>query len=154
MSKHKLIHGVKIKPLKQIIDERGKIMLMLRNDEENFKKFGEIYFSCTHPGVVKAWRLHKKMNLNYAIMHGQLKCVLHDDRKKSPTKGMTQEIYMSTENYFLLTVPPLVWNGFKGIGTSTSIVANCSDIPHDPDEIIRIKPNSPKIPYKWDIKNR
>ncbi len=150
----KLISGVKITPLKQIIDERGKVMLMMRNDDAYFKKFGEIYFSCTHPGVVKAWHMHKKMTLNYAIISGQLKIVLFDDRKKSSTKGAIQEIYMSTENYFLLSVPPLVWNGFKGIGTETSIVANCSDIPHDPGEMIRINPNSKKIPYKWELKHR
>ena len=150
----KLISGVKITPLKQIIDERGKVMLMMRNDDTYFKKFGEIYFSCTHPGVVKAWHMHKKMTLNYAIISGQLKIVLFDDRKKSSTKGAIQEIYMSTENYFLLSVPPLVWNGFKGIGTETSIVANCSDIPHDPGEMIRISPNSKKIPYKWELKHR
>jgi dTDP-4-dehydrorhamnose 3,5-epimerase len=150
----KLISGVKITPLKQIIDERGKVMLMMRNDDAYFKKFGEIYFSCTHPGVVKAWHMHKKMTLNYAIISGQLKIVLFDDRKKSSTKGAIQEIYMSTENYFLLSVPPLVWNGFKGIGTETSIVANCSDIPHDPGEMIRISPNSKKIPYKWELKHR
>ena len=150
----KLISGVKITPLKQIIDERGKVMLMMRNDDAYFKKFGEIYFSCTHPGVVKAWHMHKKMTLNYAIISGQLKIVLFDDRKKSSTKGALQEIYMSTENYFLLSVPPLVWNGFKGIGTETSIVANCSDIPHDPGEMIRISPNSKRIPYKWELKHR
>ena len=149
-----LIHGVKITPLKQIIDERGKVMLMMRNDDKIFKKFGEIYFSCTHPGVVKAWHMHKKMTLNYAIISGQLKIVLFDGRKKSSTKGTLQEIYMSTENYFLLSVPPLIWNGFKGIGTETSIVANCSDIPHDKNEMVRMNPNSKKIPYKWELKHR
>ena len=143
-----MINGVIKTKLSIIKDERGKVMLMMRNDDAYFKKFGEIYFSCTHPGVVKAWHMHKKMTLNYAIISGQLKIVLFDDRKKSSTKGAIQEIYMSTENYFLLSVPPLVWNGFKGIGTETSIVANCSDIPHDPGEMIRISPNSKKIPYK------
>ena len=149
-----MIKDVKITPLKILSDNRGKVMHMLRNDSPVFKKFGEIYFSCTHPGVVKAWHMHKKMTLNYAIIKGQLKIVLFDDRKKSSTKGTIQEIYMSTENYFLLSVPPLVWNGFKGIGTETSIVANCSDIPHDTNEMIRISPNSKKIPYKWELKHR
>ena len=68
MKNKKLIDGVKITPLKQIIDERGKVMLMMRNDDRFYKKFGEIYFSCTHPGVVKAWHMHKRMTLNYAII--------------------------------------------------------------------------------------
>ena len=40
-----MIDGVKIIPKKQIIDERGKIMHMIRNDDEHFTKFGEVYFS-------------------------------------------------------------------------------------------------------------
>ena len=86
----KLISGVKITPLKQIIDERGKVMLMIRNDDAYFKNFGEIYFSCTHPGVVKAWHMHKKMTLNYAIISGQLKIVLFDDRKKRGDTGIVR----------------------------------------------------------------
>ena len=150
----KNIEGIKIIKKKIISDNRGKIMHMLRSDDIIFKKFGEIYFSQVNPGKIKAWHIHKKMTLNYAIIKGQLKIVLFDDRKKSSTKGTIQEIYMSTENYFLLSVPPLVWNGFKGIGTETSIVANCSDIPHDTNEMIRISPNSKKIPYKWELKHR
>ena len=62
-----MIEGVKIYPKKQIFDERGKIMHMLRKDDENFKKFGEIYFSVTYPNVVKAWHLHNKMTINYNL---------------------------------------------------------------------------------------
>jgi acetolactate synthase-1/2/3 large subunit len=59
-----MIDGVLITPLQQIFDERGKVMHMLRNDDPQFREFGEIYFSCTHPGAIKAWHLHKKMILN------------------------------------------------------------------------------------------
>ena len=38
-----MIEGVKITPLKQIFDERGKVMHMLRTDSEVFQQFGEIY---------------------------------------------------------------------------------------------------------------
>jgi len=149
-----MIEGVIITPLKQMFDERGKVMHMLRKDSEIFTEFGEIYFSCTNPGAVKAWHLHKKMTLNYAVINGQIKCVLYDDRPESSTYGCVEEIFMSTENYFLVTVPPLVWNGFKGIGMVPSIVANCASIPHDPSEIIR-KPSFDKsIPYDWGIKHK
>ena len=40
-----MIDGVIISPLKQILDERGKVMHMLRGDSEGFVGFGEIYFS-------------------------------------------------------------------------------------------------------------
>ena len=73
-----MIEGVILTPLKQIFDERGKVMHMLRCDDEAFNQFGEVYFSCTHPGVVKAWHLHKRMTLNYAKY--LIKFVLYDDR--------------------------------------------------------------------------
>ena len=149
-----MIDGVKVTPLKQYRDERGKVMHMLREDDDIFKRFGEIYFSCTFPNAIKAWHLHTKMTLNYAVIFGELKFVLYDDRLDSPTKGQVQEFFISPENYQLVTVPPLIWNGFKGIGTTSTIVANCGTMAHDPDEMRRRAPDDLMIPYNWDIKHR
>lgn len=146
-----MIDGVQIIPLRQIPDERGKIMHMLRSDAPHFTQFGEIYFSVVHPGVIKGWHIHTKMTLNYAVVAGKIKLVLYDDREGSPTRGKLQEIFLGDGNYSLVVIPPMVWNGFKGAGTSDAIVANCSDIPHDPDEIKRMDPFDPSIPYTWDL---
>lgn len=148
-----MIEGVTITPLRQILDERGKVMHMLRSDSSVFKSFGEIYFSCVHPGAVKAWHIHKKMTLNYAVPYGGIKLALYDSRDGSPTKGELQEFFLGPDNYHLVTIPPLVWNGFKGLGNSLSIVANCSTIPHDPAEIERLDPEDPSIPYDWGIRH-
>jgi dTDP-4-dehydrorhamnose 3,5-epimerase len=149
-----MINGVMINPLKQILDDRGKIMHMLRNDDEYFEKFGEIYFSFVYPGVVKAWHLHKKIKLNYAIPYGRIKLVLYDDRKDSPSRGELMELFIGVEDYKLVTIPTMVWNGFKGLGNEVSIVANCATLPHDPEEIIRVDPFVNDIPYDWGLKNR
>ena len=149
-----MIKDVFIKPLKQISDERGKVMHMMRSDDPNFEKFGEIYFSIVYPGVVKGWHLHTKMTLNYAVVSGMIKLALYDARENSPTKGELQEIFIGEDNYLIVRVPPGVYNGFKGIGVTPAIVANCADIPHDPDEIKRIDPFTNDIPYDWTLKNR
>lgn len=149
-----MIDGVILTPLRQIFDERGKVMHMLREDSPVFSRFGEIYFSCTHPGVVKAWHLHKEMTLNYAVVHGEIKFVLFDDRPDSTTRGEVQEFFISPENYMLVTVPPMVWNGFKSIGNTTSIVANCSTLPHSADELERRSPSDESIPYSWALEHR
>ena len=60
---------------------------------------------------------------------------------------------MGRGNYKLVTIPPMIWNGFKGIGTEPAIVANCATIPHDPDEIERMDPFDNEIPYNWELKN-
>ena len=149
-----MIEGVVITPLRQIFDDRGKVMHMLRKDSPIFSEFGEIYFSCTYPGAIKAWHLHKEMTLNYAVIHGSIKCVLYDDRLGSKTRGCVEEYFLSPENYSLITVPPLVWNGWKGIGDETSIVANCATIPHDPSEIERKPAIDSSIPYDWKIDHK
>lgn len=149
-----MIDGVTIRPLRQIVDERGKIMHMLRSDAPEFPGFGEIYFSTVWPGAIKGWHIHKRMILNYAVPCGNIKMVLFDDRPASPTRGELQEVFLGPDNYCLVTVPHLVWNGFKGIGNQPALVANCASIPHDPDEIERLDPFDPKIPYDWALKNR
>ena len=149
-----MIDGVVLTPLKQIFDERGKVMHMMREDSPTFSRFGEIYFSCTHPGVVKAWHLHKEMTLNYAVVYGEIKFVLFDDREGSPTRGAIQEFFISPENYMLVSVPPMIWNGFKCVGSKTAIVANCATLPHTPDEIVRLPAFDTSIPYTWEVKHR
>lgn len=148
-----MIEGVKIIPLKQIIDERGKVMHMLKRTDEYFKEFGEIYFSVIHPGVVKGWHYHNKMTINYAVVYGNIKLVLHDHRHGSSTYNETQEIFIGQDNYCLVSVPPKIWNGFKCVGCQDAIIANCATIPHDPNEIIREDPFSNFIKYNWDIKH-
>ena len=129
-------------------------MHMLRSDAPGFPGFGEIYFSCVYPGAIKGWHIHSRMTLNYAVPHGHIKFVLYDDREGSPTRGELQEVFLGPDNYCLVTVPPLVWNGFKGIGSEMAIVANCASISHDPDEIDRLDPFDPSIPYDWELVHR
>lgn len=148
-----MIHGVNIKPLKKIADERGKIMHMLKVDDKEFKRFGEIYFSTIYPDAIKGWHIHNKMTLNYAVVKGMIKLVLYDDRNNSPTKGELMEIFTGDDNYLLITIPPMVWNGFKGISKTEAIVANFTNIAHDPNEIQRMDPlQNDVISYDWGIK--
>ena len=148
-----MIDGVAVHPLRRIPDERGTVMHMLRADDPHFERFGEIYFSTVYPGIVKGWHRHQRMTLNYAVVHGMVKLVLYDDRPASKTLGELMELFVGDANYALVTVPPMVWNGFKGIAPAPSIVANCATIPHDPAEIERLDPASPAIPYRWDARH-
>jgi dTDP-4-dehydrorhamnose 3,5-epimerase len=147
------IHDVRITPLRRIPDERGAILHMLRADSPGFERFGEIYFSLVYPGVVKGWHRHRRMTLNYAVPVGMVKLVCYDDRQDSPTRGVLQEIHLGELNYVLVTIPPLVWNGFKGEGTAGALVANCATEPHDPDEIERLDPLGDRIAYDWTLRH-
>ena len=153
MNTHETIDGVVVKKLKIISDERGSVRHMLKRTDEEFNKFGEIYFSSVYPKVVKGWHLHTKMELNYAVVVGNIKLVLYDDRPKSKTRGQVMEILMGEKNYVLVKVPKMVWNGFQGLGSKEAVVSNCATLPHDPEEIKRLPPDSDKIPYDWKIKH-
>jgi dTDP-4-dehydrorhamnose 3,5-epimerase len=147
------IEGVTIKNLRKIPDERGSIMHMLRCDDENFEKFGEVYFSTAYPEAIKGWHEHKEQVQNYAVVHGMIKLVLFDNRKESSTYKNLLEIFMGDLNYVLVRIPTGVINGYKCIGDKTAIVANCATIPHVASgEMNRYDPiSNDLIPYKWDI---
>jgi dTDP-4-dehydrorhamnose 3,5-epimerase len=148
-----MIDGVLVHPLRQIPDERGKIMHMLRRDDPHFVQFGEIYFSVVYPNVVKGWHLHRRMTLNYAVVSGMIELVLYDDRDGSPTRQQLMQISMGETHYVLVKIPPGIWNGFKGLGGTPSIVANCATEPHDPNEIVRMDPFTSQIPYDWAVRH-
>ena len=144
-----MIKGVKITKLKIIQDARGKVMHMLRKDSEVFKNFGEIYFSTIYFDKIKAWHLHKESTLNYTCVKGKVRLVLFDDRSDSLSKGSIQEIILSPNDYNLVTIPNNIWNGFKGLDKDESIIANCLDMPHNENEMVRIDPFDKTIKYNW-----
>jgi dTDP-4-dehydrorhamnose 3,5-epimerase len=149
----KNIDGVIITPKMKIFDDRGAIFHMLREDEPVFQRFGEIYFSQIYAGVVKAFHFHTSMTLNYYLISGQVRLVLIDDRAESPTRGYYQEIFLHPEAPKLVTIPPKVWNGFKGLGTGPSLVANCSTEAHRKDEISYCPHDDPAFGYDWSQRN-
>ncbi len=146
---NKIIEGIKISPLKIISDNRGSVMHMLRNDSKVFEKFGEIYFSTIFKEKIKAWHLHKEATLNYACVYGKVKLALFDERKTSKTFGTYQELILSPDNYFLITIPPNIWNGFKGISEGHSIIANCLNLPHNEKEMVRCDIKDKRFDYEW-----
>ena len=94
------------------------------------------------------------MVINYAVPFGRIKLVLYDERAESSSRGQLQEIFLGQDHYVLVSVPVGVWNGFKGYGPTEAIVCNCATIVHDPDEIERLDPFDPRIPYDWSLKHR
>ena len=150
-----MIDGVKIIEKQVIGDERGKIMHMLKATDEEFLQFGEIYFSCGYPGVVKGWHLHTSMTLNNFCVSGTIKLVIYDDRNNSPTKGETMEVFMGENaNNVLVQIPKNLWNGYKVYSDKMAIVANCATEAHDKNGIIYLPPhNNAIINYNWDRKD-
>ena len=76
-----MIEGVRLNELKPIPDERGRVMEILRADDELFEKFGQVYMTTAYPGVVKAWHYHKLQTDNMTVIKGMMKIALYDARR-------------------------------------------------------------------------
>ena len=144
-----MIHGLVVRELRQIRDERGRVMHMLRADSSLFTRFGEIYFSVVNPGVVKAWRSHRRTTQHFAVPMGTIRLVVYDGRASAAGKGKIEVLELGEDNYRFVTIPPLVWYGFKAVSPSPALVANCMDYPYDPDEVSALHVFTEQIPYDW-----
>jgi dTDP-4-dehydrorhamnose 3,5-epimerase len=145
------IDGVELHPLRQIEDDRGAVLHMLRCDAPYFTRFGEVYFSLIFPQAIKAWKRHNRMTQNFAVPMGAIKLVLYDDRLQSSTWGQLAEIILGRpDHYYLLRIPPLIWYGFQGLGPMPALLANCADLPHDPTEAENLPLVQNYIPYRWE----
>lgn len=147
------IDGVLTKSLNVIPDERGRLMEILRADDEVFGKFGQVYMTTNYPGVVKAWHLHEVQEDMVCCVKGMIKLVLYDARDGSASRGAVAEYFIGDHNPMLVRVPAGVYHGWKGISPDESVVVNIPTEMYDyesPDEH-RLPWDTPEIPYDWEI---
>jgi dTDP-4-dehydrorhamnose 3,5-epimerase len=150
-----MIEGVRLKPLKVIPDERGRLMEMLRADDDLFVKFGQVYMTSAYPGVVKAWHYHKIQYDNFVVVRGMMKFALYDPRPESPSYRQVNVFFLGEHNPMLLQIAPLIYHGFKTISDHEAICVNTPSEPYHPaapDEY-RVDPHGSDIPYDWARKD-
>ncbi|MBF0238677.1 MAG: dTDP-4-dehydrorhamnose 3,5-epimerase [SAR324 cluster bacterium] len=142
-----MIAGIKVTPLKIIPLATGDILHAMKKEDPGFDGFGEAYFSLVKPGEIKAWKRHHQMTLNLVVPVGAIKFVLYDDRPDSPSTRSFFSIHLSRSNYHRLTVPPMIWMGFQGVGPEENLLLNIANLPHDPVEADRQDIHF--FPYAW-----
>jgi dTDP-4-dehydrorhamnose 3,5-epimerase len=150
-----MIHGVKTKNLKVLPDERGRLMEILRRDDELFLEFGQVYVTTTYPGVVKAWHKHERQSDNIACVAGMIKLAVYDGRPGSPTFREVNQFYLGIHNPLLVQLPAGVHHGWMCVSPEEAVVVNIPDRAYDhahPDEQ-RLDPATPEIPYDWKRKD-
>jgi len=150
-----MIDGVKVKKLRIIPDERGRLMEILRRDDDLFQGFGQVYMTTTYPGVVKAWHKHEKQADNIACVAGMIKMALYDGRPGSPTFKEINEFYLGVHNPLLVKVPSGVYHGWMGVSLEEAVIINVPTEAYDrehPDEQ-RLDPHDNDIPYLWERKD-
>jgi dTDP-4-dehydrorhamnose 3,5-epimerase len=151
-----MIDGVIIKKLNVIPDERGRLMEIMRADDDFFENFGQVYMTTAYPGVVKGWHYHKKQADNMAVIKGMMKIVLYDSRKKSETYGEINEIFAGIHNPVLVHIPCFIYHGFKCISEEEALVINIPTEVYnykEPDEYRLPAHGSKIIKYDWSRKD-
>ena len=144
-----IIEGIKISTLKQLEVPGGDVFHVMKNSDEGYNGFGEAYFSNIEPKAIKAWKRHKEMTLNLIVPVGTIRFVIYDDRKVSTSFNSFYEVTLSQENYHRLTVPPMVWMGFQGVGNVPAMVLNIASIPHEVNEVD--KKEIKDILFNWNL---
>lgn len=148
------IDGVTTVTLREFVDEHGAVLHMLRKDAPDFMKFGECYFSEVLPGAIKAWKLHREQTQNLAVPVGRVRLVIYDDRVGSRTRHKLQIHELGRPDAYLrVKIPPGLWYGFACKGHTPALLANCTDLPHDPNESNRKPAYDKSIPYDWRIQS-
>jgi dTDP-4-dehydrorhamnose 3,5-epimerase len=144
-----MIEGVKVKKLKVIPDERGRLMEILRVSETLVQP-QQIYLTTAHENVVKDkenFHMHKNQTDFFCCIKGRIKLVLVDTRKGAKTEREINELEIGEDNFCLVTIPAEVLHAFKSLKGEAFII-NCIDREYNkeaPDEF-RVK----NTYYDWD----
>jgi len=146
-----LIEGVEVRRAKVLIDQRGRLGEIMRADDKWFEKFGQVYFTTTYPGVVKAWHYHKKQTDHIYLIKGTAKIALYDSRANWPSHKTVNEVYLGEHCPGLLRIPPGVFHGWMCVSSQEAYIVNIPSEMYnydEPDEF-RLDPHDNDIPYDW-----
>ena len=124
--------GIIVKKLKSFQLEEGDVLHAMKSNENEFRGFKEAYFSTIKKNKVKAWKRHLKMTMNLIVPVGKVQFNFFNSENKFLINPIIGE-----ENYSRITVPPMIWFGFKGLSSRTSFILNISDELHEPSEVER-----------------
>ena len=123
---------IKVKKLKKFNLEDGDVYHALKASESEYYGFKEAYFSTIKNNKIKAWKRHYKMTMNLIVPIGEVQFIFYDENK-----NLLKNLMIGEENYSRITVPPMIWFGFKGVSLNTSYILNISNEIHDPLEVER-----------------
>lgn len=132
-------------PLKRIATPGGDVLHGMKAIDAGFAGFGEAYFSIIDAGVVKGWKRHNRMTLNFVVPCGEVQVRIYDETSRAFRDfrlGPADE-----RTYGRLTIPPTYWVAFGGLGVSTNMMLNVASIPHDPLESDRRDLDA--FPWTW-----
>ena len=145
--KHPEIEGLTFRHLPPLEDERGEVTEFFRTDWGfHDAAVEQIYRVTLHPGVIKAWGLHKAQDDRIAVMEGSLRWAFFDARPDSPTRDHLVVRTFSERNRHVFTIPAGVWHGTENVGTGDASFLNFPTSLYNHD-----KPDKYSLPRENDL---
>jgi len=146
------IHGVEIKFLPTIPDDRGTLCEVFRPAwGVHPDPLVYVYQVTIRPGQIKGWVKHAKQDDRIFVSMGTCQVVLYDERDGSPTRGMLNELFFSHHNRALFTIPAGVWHALRAVGSEDVLFINMPTRAYDyadPDKF-RLPLVNDLIPFRF-----
>ncbi len=146
-----LIHGVELKAVKHIAKAGGYLTELFRRDWFASGDVEQVFQNVMFPGAISAWHAHDVTTDRLFATDGQIRLVLYDARRDSPTCGSLNSFNIGPANPLLVIVPPRVWHGVQALGCQNSTLVNIVDQAYcyeSPDHW-RLPQDTAEIPYRF-----
>ena len=131
--------NIKIKKLEVVFNRKGSILKIL--DHKKIKNIKEVYCSSLKFNKIKAWKQHKKMTCNLVVLFGKIQLVVYSNDEKF------SKFIITGKSNLMISIPPDIWFGMKGLSKIDSVVMNSSSLMHKKNEMINKKQSFLK--YNW-----
>jgi len=144
---------VAVTELKRHVDDRGTLEEVLRCDDREFVKFGQVYVVQSRAvGTVRAFHRHEKLWDHFCIVAGAALFQFVDDMVSagSVPAGTPYRITADAAKPVVLRVPPGVWHGWMSLEPNTILLSIASE-PYNPEE-----PDEERLPpvsfgARWEV---
>jgi dTDP-4-dehydrorhamnose 3,5-epimerase len=147
------IHGVVLREAATQTDDRGTLCEIF-NPAWGFHPapLAYAYQITIRPGKIKGWHVHHLHDDRIFLSRGEIKVVLYDTRKDSPTFGAINEIYRSDHQRDLMVIPAFVFHAHQNIGQTDVLMVSMPTRAYnhaDPD-VYRLPIENDVIPYRFE----
>jgi dTDP-4-dehydrorhamnose 3,5-epimerase len=131
-----MLDGIKVKPIKRFVDDRGFFCEVMRTDWMDLfgeDKIVQANHSFTFPDVIRAWHRHLRGQVDYFLaLKGTIKICAFDD-----ITSELDEVVSSGSDLQVVRMPGYYWHGFKAVGNEPVMLLYFTTNlynPEDPDE--------------------
>lgn len=147
-----LIDGIRLREVRPVLTGYGHLTEVFRSEwlPDNCG-VDQVFASTLQPGGLSAWHAHGVTTDRLFVVAGQIRVVLFDARRQSPTYGLVNEFKLGVQRPMLVVIPPQVWHGVQNYTDTAAVLLNAVDhaYRYDGPDHWRVPADSEAIPYRF-----